>query len=225
MEGNMSKTALVTGANRGIGLELARALQRRGDRVIAVCRKPSPELAALDVRVEAGVDVTAADAPADLARRLEGVELDLLVQNAGILERTDLDSLDIESVRRQLEVNAIAPLRLTHALLPRVRRGGKIALMTSLMGSIGDNGSGGSYGYRMSKAALNAAGVSLARDLAPRDIAVVLLHPGFVATAMTGNRGNWGPAEAAVALLARIDELTVATTGRFVHATGRELPW
>ncbi len=218
-------TALVTGTNRGIGLELCRALARRGDRVIAVCRTPSPELESLGVRIEAGLDVAAADAAAELARRVGDTPLDLLIQNAGILERVSLETFDADSVRRQLEVNAVAPLRLTHALLGNLRQGSKIALMTSLMGSIGDNGSGSHYGYRMSKAALNAAGVSLARDLAPRGIAVVLLHPGFVRTAMTGGNGNWDAPEASAALLARIDELSVETSGRFVHANGKLLPW
>jgi NAD(P)-dependent dehydrogenase (short-subunit alcohol dehydrogenase family) len=217
--------ALVTGSNRGIGLELCRLLAQRGDRVIAVCRTPSPELQELDVRIEAGIDVAAEEAPSELALRVGDTPLDLVIQNAGILERVSLEALDVGAIRRQLEVNAVAPLRLTHALLARLRRGSKIALMTSLMGSMGDNGSGSHYGYRMSKAALNAAGVSLARDLAPRGIAVVILHPGFVRTAMTRGNGNWDPPEAAAALLQRIDELSVETTGRFVHANGKELPW
>ena len=218
-------TALVTGSNRGIGLELCRALVARGTEVIAVCRSPSPELAATGARVEEGIDVTAEDAPAELARRVADTRIDLLVQNAGLLERVSLDALDVTAMRRMFEVNAVAPLRLTHALLPNLHPGSKIALMTSLMGSMGDNGSGGHYGYRMSKAALNAAGVSLARDLAARGIAVVLLHPGFVRTAMTRGSGNWDAPEAAAALLARIDELTVENSGRMVHANGKELPW
>jgi NAD(P)-dependent dehydrogenase (short-subunit alcohol dehydrogenase family) len=156
---------------------------------------------------------------------VEGVSIDLLVNNAGVLSVETLTSLDLDAVRRQLEVNAIAPLRVTHALLPRLASGAKIGIVTSRMGSIGDNGSGSYYGYRMSKAAVNAAGVSLARDLKGRGIAVILLHPGMVKTAMTGNHGNVEPADAARGLLARLDELTVATTGRFLHASGEELPW
>jgi NAD(P)-dependent dehydrogenase (short-subunit alcohol dehydrogenase family) len=218
-------SALVTGANRGIGLELCRQLKARGADVIAVCRTSSPELDALGVRVIDGIDAAADGAPLALARRLEGTRLSLVVQNAGILRSDVLGNLDASSLRAQLEVNAIAPLLLTEALLPALDRGGKVAIITSLMGSIADNGSGGSYGYRMSKAAVNAAGVSLARDLKEQGIAVVLLHPGYVRTDMTGHNGNVEPAESARGLLARIDELTLSTSGRFFHATGKELPW
>lgn len=128
-------------------------------------------------------------------------------------------------MREQFEVNAIGPLRVTAALAPLLRGGGKVAIITSRMGSIADNGSGGYYGYRMSKAAVNAAGMSLARDLKGRGVAVALIHPGMVATEMTGRNGI-APAEAAAGVITRIDELTLATSGKFIHAgTGEELPW
>ena len=218
-------TFLITGANRGIGLELARLAAERGDRVIAVCRKSSPELEKLEVRVEADVDVTDDRSVAALAERLGDESIDVLVNNAGLLASEALGRLDFDSIRRQLEVNALGPLRVTQALLPRLSEGSKVAIVTSRMGSIADNSSGGSYGYRMSKAAVNAAGVSLARDLAGRGIAVVLLHPGYVRTRMTGNNGNVEPAEAAAGLLARIDQLSVDATGQFRHANGEQLPW
>ncbi len=218
-------TSLVTGANRGIGLALCTQLAARGDQVIGVCRSSSPELDRLGARVEAGVDVTDDASVADLARRLAGVSIDLLINNAGILTVETLDALDLEAVRRQLEVNALAPLRVTRALLPNLARPAKIGIVTSRMGSIGDNGSGSYYGYRMSKAAVNAAGVSLARDLRGRGVAVVLLHPGMVKTEMTRGHGQIEPADAARGLLARLDELTVETSGRFLHANGEELPW
>lgn len=215
----------VTGANRGIGLELCRQLKAKGASVIALCRKSSPELSDLGVRVETGLDVTSARAVADLAARLEGLTMDVLINNAGLLARESLDDLDFDSIRRQLEVNALGPLRVTHALLPHLKEGSKVALVTSRMGSIGDNTSGGRYGYRMSKAALNMAGVSLAQDLKPRGIAVAILHPGFVRTQMTDNQGLVDPPEAAAGLLARIDELTLDNTGGFWHANGEALPW
>ena len=218
-------TAVVTGANRGIGLELCRQLRARGDAVIGACRRPTKELEALGVRVEGGVEVAEGASVAAFAKRLAGARIDLLVNNAGILTRESLDDLDLERVRAELEVNAVGPLRVTVALLPLMPRGAKIGLITSLMGSMGDNGSGGMYGYRMSKAALNAAGVSLARDLAPRGIAVAILHPGYVATDMTGGRGSVTPADAVRGLLARLDALTLETSGRFVRATGEPLPW
>lgn len=218
-------TWLITGANRGIGLALCRAVVRRGDRVVAACRTASPELEATGARVERGVEVTSDESIAALARRLEGTRLDVLVHNAGVLTREDLDDLDLDRIRRQFEVNAAAPLRVTKALLPRIPSGGRIAIVTSLMGSMGDNRSGGYYGYRMSKAAVNAAGVSLARDLAPRGIAVAILHPGFVRTDMTGMRGTMEPEESAQGLIGRIDELTLEHSGRFVRADGQPLPW
>ena len=221
----MSRTALVTGANRGIGLALCRRLKERGRDVIAVCRKSSPALDALGVRVEAGVDVTSDEAVAGLAKRLSGVALDELICNAGILREDGLDDRAYDDIREQVEVNAIAPLRVVAALHGNLRRGGKIALITSRMGSIADNGSGGYYGYRMSKAALNAAGMSLARDLAASGIAVAILHPGFVRTDMTDGTGNIDPADAAAQLVDRLDALTPETTGTFWHASGQILPW
>jgi len=219
-------TVLITGTNRGIGLEYCRQLQARGDTVIAVCRTPSPELEALGVRIEAGIDLTDEVAIASLVERLGGLILDGLILNAGILERTSLDDLDAESLRRQFEVNAIAPLRLTRALLGHLPVGAKVVLMTSRMGSIDDNGSGGSYGYRMSKVALNMAGRSLAIDLRPQGIAVAILHPGLVRTRMTGFSDQGITPEASVrGLLARIDALTLETTGTFWHANGQVLPW
>jgi NAD(P)-dependent dehydrogenase (short-subunit alcohol dehydrogenase family) len=112
-----------------------------------------------------------------------------------------------------------------HALLPCLERGAKVALITSRMGSIADNGSGGAYGYRMSKAALNAAGMSLARDLASRGIAVVLLHPGYVKTEMTGGSGNVSAEKSASQLIGRIEALDLAHSGSFWHANGETLPW
>jgi NAD(P)-dependent dehydrogenase (short-subunit alcohol dehydrogenase family) len=220
--------ALVTGANRGIGLALVAALSRRG-KVIATCRESSP---ALDALAGAGVEVvTDVDVTTDggLARVVSAVgerSVDLLVQNAGILVWGDrLGALDVAGLRRQFEVNALAPLRLTDALLERLPRGGKVALITSRMGSIDDNGSGGAYGYRMSKAALNMAGKSLAIDLRPQGVAVILLHPGLVKTDMVGDHGEIEPADAATGLLARIDALSLESSGSFWHANGQRLPW
>jgi len=219
-------TYVVTGANRGIGLELVRQLAQRGDRVVACCRTADAELNGLDgVRVVEGVDVADADSVAALSQRLADERIDVLVNNAGILEADDLTELDFDAVERQLRVNALGPLRVTKALLDRFARPTKVVIVTSRMGSIADNGSGRMYGYRMSKAAVNAAGRSLARDLAHCDVAVALLHPGFVRTRMTNDQGSVAPADAARGLIARIDELNLDNTGRFLHANGEELPW
>jgi NAD(P)-dependent dehydrogenase (short-subunit alcohol dehydrogenase family) len=218
-------TALVTGANRGIGLALARRLAARGDRVIAVCRQSSDDLDRLSVRVEAGVDLASDDDVAGLASRLEGTRLDLLVLNAGILRPDDLDGLNLDDVHTQIEINAVAPLRVVKSLQRYLHQGSKIAAITSRMGSMGDNGSGGYYGYRMSKAALNAMAVSLARDLRVAGIAVAILHPGYVRTEMTGHAGNVTPDESARQLIERIDGLNLENTGTFWHASGDVLPW
>lgn len=217
-------TVLVTGANRGIGLSLVKHLVARGDTVVATSRRASPELAALGVRVEI-VDVADDASVAALDARLGALQLDLLVNNAGILSLQRLDSLDWAAMRAQFEVNALGPLRVTAALRHRLRPGAKVGIVTSRMGSISDNTSGSAYGYRMSKAAVNAAGKSLALDLAPAGVAVVLLHPGYVRTDMTGGRGNWGPDESAAGLLVQLDRLTLETTGSFWHANGEALPW
>ncbi|MEB3200653.1 MAG: SDR family oxidoreductase [Synechococcaceae cyanobacterium] len=215
---------LVTGSNRGIGLALCRQLRHRGDEVIAVCRRSSPELEALGVQLEAGVELTSDKDIGALVQRLEGLHLAGAILNAGILEADDLDHLDAGSVKRQFEVNALAPLLLAHALLPLLPPGAKLGLITSRMGSIDDNGSGGYYGYRMSKVALNMAGRSLAVDLRPRGIAVAILHPGMVATRMV-NFSGIPPEQAAQGLLARLDSLALGNSGSFWHANGEPLPW
>ena len=225
MSPSSTRRALVVGANRGIGLALCKRLKALGREVIAVGRRSSSALDALGARVELGVDVTTDDGVAALAQRLEGVVIDELVCNAGILREDDLDSVQLDDVRAQIEVNALGPLRVVKALRKNIRRGGKLALITSRMGSIADNGSGGYYGYRMSKAALNAAGMSLARDLRGAGIAVAILHPGYVRTEMTDGSGSINPDDAAKQLIDRVDALSLETTGTFWHANGQVLPW
>ena len=221
------KTAVITGANRGIGLELARQLSDRGYRVIGVCRHSSPELNATDVEVEEEIDVTSADSLAELAERLRGTRIDLLINNAGLLRQSSLEGIEseLDDWREQFEVNSLSPIRVTSALRNHLNDDGKVAIITSRMGSIADNTSGGAYAYRMSKAAVNAAGVSLAHEFRDRGIAVGLLHPGYVKTGMTGNTGHVDADEAAAMLVERIDELSIDTTGSFRHANGEELPW
>lgn len=217
-------TFLVTGSNRGIGLELCRQLAARGDDVIAVCRESSGELDALDVRVIDGIDVATSDGVGQLAKALGGAQIDVLINNAGILRRDSLDDIDFDAMREQFEVNALGPLRVTRALLGHLHEGSRVAIVTSRMGSIADNSSGGYYGYRVSKTAVNMIGVSLARDLEKQGIVVGLLHPGMVATEMTGGQGI-DPVDSARGLLARIDEMSIDKTGGFWHAEGYALPW
>ncbi len=218
--------SVVTGANRGIGLALCAELAKRGHHVVAACRSASPELAKLGVEVVEGVDVATDAGITALVKAVGDRSIDLLVNNAGILVWGDqLGGLNVEGIRKQFEVNALAPLRLTDALRDRLPKGAKVALITSRMGSIDDNTSGARYGYRMSKAALNMAGKSLAVDLKPHGVAVAILHPGMVKTDMIAGNGQVEPADAAKGLLARIDDLTLATSGGFWHMNGERLPW
>ncbi|MEL6157688.1 MAG: SDR family oxidoreductase [Cyanobacteria bacterium J06623_5] len=219
-------TYLVTGANRGIGFEYCKQLQARGEDVIAVCRESSPELDKLSVRVEAGIDVADDAAIATLKKSLADQTIDVLINNAGIYRQSALGELNIEGIKEQFEVNAIAPLKFTQALLPNLANPGKVAIMTSRMGSIEDNTSGGTYGYRMSKAAVSMAGKSLSHDLKPKGIAVAILHPGLVSTGMTNfNPNGISPATSVAGLLKRIDSLTLENTGTFWHSNGEILPW
>jgi NAD(P)-dependent dehydrogenase (short-subunit alcohol dehydrogenase family) len=215
---------VITGANRGIGLALARAYKARGDKVVAACRVTSTDLDALGIDIREGVEVSDDAAVDRFASSLTGT-VDVLINNAGIHTNETLDDLSFDRIRRQYEVNALGPLRVTRALLPRLGAGGKVVIVTSRSGSIGDNGSGHTYGYRMSKAAVNMAGVNLAIDLKPRGIAVLLLHPGMVRTDMSRSPQAVEAADAAARMVKRIDELNLETTGRFLHAEGYELPW
>tara|TARA_B100000579_G_C22828050_1_gene854344 strand:- start:628 stop:1293 length:666 start_codon:yes stop_codon:yes gene_type:complete len=219
-------TYLITGANRGIGLELVRQLRDRGEDVIATCRRTSPELISLSVRVETGIDITSGDSVVKLRENLSDTKVDVLIQNAGIAELNSLSNLDPQSITHQFEVNALSPLCFVQAMLSHLSDSAKIVLISSRMGSIEDNNSGGSYGYRMSKVALCMAGKSLSVDLEPRGISVAILHPGLVSTRMTGfTKNGIEPQESVRGLIQRIDELTLQNTGTFWHSNGEILPW
>lgn len=221
----MSKTIVITGANRGIGLAMAKLSSQAGNTVYALCRQSSTELEQLNVNVITGVDV-AQDAGRQLAKEaLNGVQIDLLINNAGILRDESLTDLNTDTIEEQFKVNALAPLCLTQALLANLSAGSKVALITSRMGSIEDNTSGGRYGYRMSKAALNIAGMSLARDLAKDDIAVGIYHPGYVQTDMVNHNGDISSDIAAERLLGLMESLPLAESGVFKHSNGQVLPW
>lgn len=221
----MNKVAVITGANRGIGLSFAKLYRAKGYEVYAACRSSSSELDALGVNVITGVDVSTEQGIGLLTRSLNDIKIDLLINNAGVLRDEILGDLNTATIRQQFETNALAPLLVTEALIPNLRDSAKVALITSRMGSITDNTSGGRYGYRMSKAALNIAGMSLSHDLKPRGIAVAILHPGLVGTEMIGGFGDITPDQAAERLSQRIDELNLDNSGTFWHSNGEVLPW
>jgi NAD(P)-dependent dehydrogenase (short-subunit alcohol dehydrogenase family) len=217
-------TVLVTGANRGIGLQLCKQFADRGDDVVAVCRETTPELGELGVRVIDGVDVGSGAAVDALRQKLGNLQIDVLVNNAGILLRDKFGDIDYDDLTEQYRINTLGPLRVTEALADRLHSGSKVAIVSSRVGSIDDNSSGGNYGYRASKAAVNMIGTNLKHELLPRGIAVALLHPGLVATDMTGGSGV-SPADSARGLIQRIDDLTLENSGGFWHAEGYALPW
>ena len=217
-------TVLITGCNRGIGLQLCKQFAERGDDVVAVCRQSSAELEALQVRVIANVDVSEATSMPDLSKAIGSLPIDILVNCAGILRRDALGELDYDEMLEQFRVNTLGPLRVSETLLENLHEGSKLIIITSRVGSIEDNSSGGYYGYRASKTAVNQVGMNLKHDLGPRGIAIALLHPGYVATDMTDGQGV-APEDAARGLISRIDDLTLETSGGFWHAEGYELPW
>ena len=217
-------TYLVTGCNRGIGLEIVRQLTARGDEVLAVCRQSSDALDATGARVLAGIDVGRGEDMVKLKDALSGQKIDVLLNNAGILRRDSLGEIDYDGMLEQYRVNTLGPLRVTETMLDNLAEGSKVVIVTSRVGSIEDNSSGGHYGYRASKTAVNQVGTNLKIDLQPRGIAVGLLHPGLVATDMTGGQGI-DPVVSAAGLIQRIDELSLENSGGFWHAEGYELPW
>ena len=224
----MTQTALVTGSNRGIGLELCRQLKQRGFDVIGTCRHRSPALNELGVEIIEDVEVSDPVSLHNLSDKLGSRKINWLINNAGIaggLGLADIDANTVESFKRMFEVNSLGPLLTTQALLKHLTDGSKVGLVTSRMGSIADNDSGGSYAYRMSKAALNAACKSLSIDLKNKGIAVAILHPGWVRTDMTGHGGLVDPDESAAGLLQRMAELTLDNSGTFWHMNGDVLPW
>ncbi len=223
-------TSLITGAGRGIGLEFVRQLRERGEDVVATVRRPEAwaPLQKLGARVEV-LDVNDDASVAALARSLEGTAIDLLVNNAGVYGQkgVGLEGVDLEDALATFRTNALGPLRVTRALLPSLRAGAgkRVVHITSKMGSIDDNQSGGSYGYRASKAALNALNKSLSIDLAPEGLVCAVLHPGWVQTDMGGASAAVEPEESVRGMLRVIDGLTPAEAGRFFDFRGEEIPW
>lgn len=218
-------TILITGAASGIGLALTQAYLAQGKKVIAVCRTASDALNNSGAEVISAIDVTSSADVHTLQQAVAGEKIAVLINNAGVLFNESLDTLNIEQMNMQWQVNALAPVFITHALLNNLSPGSKVVTITSRVGSLEDNSSGGMYGYRMSKAAANMACKNLAIDLKPSGIAVAALHPGYVSTKMVGFNGQISPEESAQGLLARINALNLDNTGGFWHSNGEVLPW
>lgn len=215
---------LITGAETGLGLALTRCFIDAGDDVAVLCRETSPELDALAPEIHQGVDVTNAAAVYRAAAEMGDADIDVLINNAGIMIEDDIDRIDIAAVRLQFEVNALAPLNVVLAFRRRMRRGSRVINISSRLGSVGDNASGDDYGYRMSKAAQNMLTRNLAIELGKEDIIVAAIHPGIVATGMTGGDGT--PAdEVAKDVKSLIGDLGADRSGTFLDRTGATIPW
>jgi NAD(P)-dependent dehydrogenase (short-subunit alcohol dehydrogenase family) len=220
---------LITGANRGLGYEFARQYRDRGYEVIATARDPegAGALRELDVRVEA-LDVGTDASVTGLAQRLQNVTIDILINNAGVKGQAVASFLNLDNagVERTLNVNSIGPLRVLQALYPNLEpgEGKKIVQISSGLGSIGRN-NGGSYDYRMSKAALNMFNRTLALELGPAGYICVVLRPGWVRTDMGGPDANLSPQESVGGMIEVIENLGPDDNGRFIGYDGMEIPW
>jgi len=219
---------LIIGADRGIAAAMANEYQQRGDLVTGVCLRDGEELNN-NIEVIADIDVTDDASVSQMVSALEGISIDILVHVAGVGAFDRWGNFDFDAMLSHYNLNALGPLRTISALANNLVEGGKVGIVTSRMGSIGDNGSGGMYSYRMSKAAANMLGVNLHHQLQPSGIAVMLLHPGTVATEMTRGAKGWDgftkPSESARGLIAQLDNLGPDSPPEFRHADGTLLPW
>lgn len=222
-------TVLITGANRGLGLEFARQYAADGWRVLATSRGPMPDQMPPGDIVHQPLDVGDFDAVDRLAGMLSDTPIDLLINNAGIMGPRGLtvETMDFDAWANVLHVNSLAPFKVIQAFLPHLRAGTgrKIANLTSKMGSMGDNGSGGSYIYRSSKAALNAHLKSLAIDLAGEGIMLAILHPGWARTDMGGAGGLIDAYTSVAGMRTVINLMGPTESGRFFAYDGKEIPW
>ncbi len=228
-------TYFITGCNRGLGLEMAQQLVQRGERVIATCRDiaTASDLTELALRTQGlsliEMDMASLESMTEAVALLNEEPIDVFINNAGIYGPRDANFGNVagDDMAQVLHVNAIAPLQLTQLLIPRLRtgKGKKLAFVSSKMGSIADNGRGGSYIYRCSKTALNSVVKTLAVDLAEEGFIAAALHPGWVRTDMGGPNGLIDAEESVRGMLQVIDALTPATTGEFINYNGAAIPW
>jgi NAD(P)-dependent dehydrogenase (short-subunit alcohol dehydrogenase family) len=224
---HIMSTAVVVGASRGLGLEWVKQLKSTYTNVIGTTRSGNCD--ALDAVHTLKLNVSSPEGIAGLKAALDklGVKkIDLLVNNAGVLSVEDLNSKNLASgMLQQFQTNSMGPILVIQEVLPLLGEGSKIVNVTSRMGSIEDNDSGSYYGYRMSKAALNAATKSVALDLKPKGITAIVIHPGFIRTEMTGNRGDMNADEAVSRMMSVVKGIRIENTGTFYHRDGQTLPW
>jgi len=224
-------TTLIIGASRGIGFELGKNLLNKGKTVHLTCRSINDNLKELKeqfkdkVVVHENVKTDDESSIANFSKVINPTPPEAIVVVAGVLKKETLDDFNVENIEFQFKVNSVGPLLVGKYLATAMSKGGKFIALTSRMGSIADNGSGGMYGYRMSKAALNAGLKSLSIDLKEKEISVTALHPGYVITDMTGGKGNISAKDCAEQISQRIDEANISNTGEFWHANGEKLPW
>jgi NAD(P)-dependent dehydrogenase (short-subunit alcohol dehydrogenase family) len=224
-------TALVVGADKGIAWNIAKQLADRGDTVYAAIMGESTDFEGAPVNILPKVDVTSGAAVAAMVKKLQdkGVTIDTLYHVAGVMTLDELGKIDYDKLNWEFQINTVGPLRTIEAALPLLKDGSKVGIVTSRVGSLGDNSSGGQYSYRLSKAAANMVGLNLHHDLKKRGIAVRMLHPGMVKTDLVkdypGDFPYITPAVAAAGLIARMDELTLETAGDFRHSNGQQLIW
>ncbi|MCB0413050.1 MAG: SDR family oxidoreductase [Bdellovibrionales bacterium] len=216
---------LIIGANRGIGLEFVKQLKEQGHSIIATCRKVSSQLENLNVDIVPEIDVSLEAGRIALKKKLHNKKFDMVIHNAGILRNESLDHFNTETIMEQLNTNSVAPLATLVLLIDHLKPGAKIGVLSSRMGSISDNTSGGTYGYRMSKAALNAGMKSLSVDLKNKHIYVAILHPGWVKTDMTQHNGMIDTNESVHGLIKIMENLNESNSGKFWHTNGEELNW
>ena len=228
---------VIIGADRGIARAIAEQLHSQGHDVLAATLGDGAELREQGIAVEPNLDVTSDDAVAALAKRIDNdnIEIEWLVHVAGVMFLDTIDSFDFDDARRQFEINTLGPLRVVRALRHAVVPGGKVGILTSRVGSLNDNSSGGDYAYRISKAAANMVALNLHHDLSKNGAVVQALHPGMVNTglldAMTDEDREKAasflvsPEQSASNLIAVLEGLTADTAGQFQHANGDILPW
>jgi NAD(P)-dependent dehydrogenase (short-subunit alcohol dehydrogenase family) len=237
-QGSQHRRILITGASRGLGLEFIRQWLARGDRVVALARRPetSVGLSALVGKHKESLRAVTCDVSDDASveRALHEVEktdqqLDVVVNNAGTYGSRDatLATVRTDDIRKVFEVNTLGPLRVSRAFLPLLRKGTapRLVHITSLMGSIADNRSGGSWGYRISKTALNMLARNMAIELGHSGVVTTLLHPGWVRTDMGGPHAPLAPEGAVADLIRMIDTLTVEHNGGWFDHAGKPIPW